>query len=279
MKHATFLALPLLMIAAPLAAQQVQPVADAPAPTAPVANNPAPERLAAATRLMEATYPVGERDAYFEQLARPLMDNLVQGVTADPEFQTELEQTAGAKPLFDRFVADVKQLSIDSMRETMPETMTAMTKAYARLFSVEELDGMTRFFATPTGRAYLARLPDVMRDPEVAAAQQKSMTASNVKTMARVQQFVLDMTALSRKNGGGDTESGTDEDPRSRWSAADRKTVERQEAEVAGAESRLADQRGRLELLTYEARLRAGEKLSAEDQDYLDILRASIGKK
>lgn len=279
MTRASLLALPLLMIAAPLAAQQVQPVADAPAPTAPVANNPAPERLAAATRLMEATYPVGERDAYFEQLARPLMDNLVQGVTADPEFQTELEQTAGAKPLFDRFVADVKQLSIDSMRETMPETMTAMTKAYARIFSVEELDGMTRFFATPTGRAYLARLPDVMRDPDVAAAQQKSITTSNAKAMARVQQFVLDMDALSRKNGGGDTEGGATEDPRSRWSATDRKAVERLEAEVAGAESRLADQRGRLELLTYEARLRSGEKLSAADQDYLDALRDSIGKK
>ena len=279
MTRATLLVLPLLMIAAPLAAQQVQPVTDTPAPTTPVANNPVPDRLAAATRLMETTYPVGAREAYFEQLARPLMDNLVQGLTADPEFQMELEQTAGAKPLFDRFVADVKQLAMDSMRETMPETMAAMTNAYARLFSVEELDGMTRFFATPVGRVYLARLPDVMRDPEVAAAQQKSMAASNAKTMARVQQFVLDMTALSRKNGGGDTEGGTNEDRRNRWSAADRKAVERQEAEVAGAESRLGDQRGRLELLTYEARLRAGEKLSAEDQDYLDILRASIGKK
>ena len=279
MKRAKLLALPLVLAAAPLAAQQAQPVTDTVPASTPVASTPTPARLAAATRLMESTYPVGERDAYFEQLARPLMDNLVQGITADPEFQTELEQTAGAKPLFDRFVADVKQLAIDSMRETMPETMAAMTKAYARLFSVEELDGMTRFFATPVGRAYLARLPDVMRDPEVAAAQQKSMTASNAKTMARVQQFVLDMTALSRKNGGGDTEGGTDEDQRSRWSAADRKAVERQEAEVAGAESRLGDPRGRLELLTYEARLRSGEKLSAADQDYLDALRDSIGKK
>ncbi|MBN9787315.1 hypothetical protein DMP17_01725 [Pseudonocardia sp. TMWB2A] len=279
MTRATILALPLLLAASPLAAQQVQPVADAPAPTAPVANNPAPDRLAAATRLMDTTYPVGERDAYFEQLARPLMDNLVQGLTADPEFQTQLEQTAGAKPLFDRFVADVKQLAIDSMRETMPETMTAMTNAYARLFSVEELDGMTRFFATPVGRAYLARLPDVMRDPEVAAAQQKSMTASNAKAMARVQQFALDMDALSRKNGSASTEDVATEAPRSRWSAADRKAVERLEAEVAGAESRLADQRGRLEILTYEARLRSGEKLSEAEQDYLDALRDSIGKK
>ena len=73
----------------------------------------------------------------------------------------------------------------------------------------------------------------------------------------------------------GDADGNDD----SHWSAADRKAVERLEAEVAGAESRLADQRGRLELLTFEARLRGGEKLSAADQDYLDALRDSIGKK
>lgn len=291
MKATSLITLPLLMLAAPLAAQQAKPLPAASQPSIPAA-----DRLAAAARLMETTYPANNRDAYFERLAQPLMDNLLQSITADPEFQKQLDSKPGAQALFDRFLDDVKHMAIANMRASMPETMAAMTKAYARQFSVAELDQMTQFFATPTGRAYLTQLPDVMGDPDVAAVQQKSMTASNAMAMARVQKLVLDMDELSRQkrttDKGAQKNDATPvlvgsyrddaipyEEQRNLWTSADRKAVDTQEAEVAGAESRLADQRGRLDLLKYEARLRAGETLSADDQAMLSSLRASFGKK
>lgn len=199
---------------------------------------------------------------------------------SDPQFRERM-----------RIMAQVmNEEMIPLMDKVEPSIRTALTTIYARRYTTAQLRDLDQFLATPTGKLYAENWITSFYDPEIMTSMQnfmpdlmKAMPAIMKKVEARTAHLkpipaptATRLETIDVDSPPPDDADGNDD---SRWSAADRKAVERQEATVAGAESRLADQRGRLDLLKYEARLRAGETLSAEDQAMLNLLRASIGKK
>ena len=56
-----------------------------------------------------------------------------------------------------------------------PGMRAGLARAYAKRYTVEQLEELNRFFATPTGSAYAADSMLIMMDPEVMARMQQAM--------------------------------------------------------------------------------------------------------
>jgi hypothetical protein len=74
--------------------------------------------------------------------------------------------------------------------------VTAMTRAYARRFSLAELADMKRFFASPSGQAYVQKSPTVMSDPDVMRWSQTMITRALDKAPAAAKALRDEINAL-----------------------------------------------------------------------------------
>ena len=165
--------------------------------TAPV-TQPAADQLAAAQRLMETMMPAEQRDAMIEKMISSLMANLIGGVKQGMGADKHLDGSA-AGPIFDRFIARQEQLSIAQMQAEMPRMIDAMSRAYARRFSVAQLDEMHAFFRTPTGQLYVRESMNIMADPDVAAWQREAMAKSMEKLPEELKKLTKELEdALGR---------------------------------------------------------------------------------
>lgn len=177
----------LICSGAPVAAQNTAP---SPAAQAPLAA-PTPDRLAAAQKLVDTLYPAADREKYFERMVTPIIDNMINAFAVDPIYKENLKNPT-KRARFNRYVAKARDLAISNMRESMPGTINAAVQAYARHFTVAELTDLTTFFAAPAGRAYLAKMPELMRDPAIAEAQTKSMIAGNAKLKILMDEYIAE---------------------------------------------------------------------------------------
>ena len=166
-------------LAAALTLAPVAAVAQTPAPTAVVD----PARLAAATRLLGALFPPASRTQMMDGMMTPMMNNLRQGVTQNPQFAAEMAKNPKVKAAFDQFMDAQFRHSMETVRTSLPGMFDAIARAYARCFDVAQMGELERFFRTPTGQAYMQASMTIFNDPDVAAFQRQMM----VNTMSRVQ--------------------------------------------------------------------------------------------
>jgi hypothetical protein len=90
-------------------------------------------------------------------------------------------------------------LMMKSMMGSMTEMMTAMepsvrvglNRAFARRYSLDQLNDLNRFFDTPTGQKYAADTMLIYTDPEVMAAMQAMMP----KLMEQMPEMMREMQA------------------------------------------------------------------------------------
>lgn len=165
-----FVGLALVAAPASVAARPAEPV-----------TQPSADQLAAAQRLMNALMPEEQREAMIEQMISSLMTNLMSGIKQGIPGSDRLAGSA-AEPVLERFIERQKTLSIAQMKIEMPSMIDATASAYARRFSVAQLDEMYAFFRTPTGQHYVMESMTIMSDPDVAEWQRASMT----KTMEKM---------------------------------------------------------------------------------------------
>ncbi|MGH6617717.1 DUF2059 domain-containing protein [Sphingomonas sp.] len=187
-----------LMAPAPLAAQTTPSAAPVPAP--PSSEQPllAPidtERLAAARPVIERIWPLGT----YERLMRTTLDqtvgNMMSGMygmkmddiaatmpddekakDAARKGKTLGEAMKADDPYFEERMRISMRVMADEMSRIMtdaePEVREALTKSYARRFTVAELGDLDRFFATPTGTAYARDSMLLMMGPDMMHAMQ-----------------------------------------------------------------------------------------------------------
>lgn len=184
------LSLAVLLAAAPSLAQS-----PAPAPAVPAAA-PAPAALAAATQLIDLVMPPASRDKMMEQLMTVMMQNMVGAISQSPQLQAAFEKEPRARPIFERSVARQQAHALDMIKAEMPAMMTVMARAYARRFSLAEMDDMKRFFSSPTGQAYVLKSPTVMSDPDVLAWSQAMMTRAMARGPAEAKIIADEIAAL-----------------------------------------------------------------------------------
>lgn len=186
-------AMAMIVLSAPLAAQDgAAPPVDAAATELPA---PDPARLAVAERVVDRIWPVGtmqrmmdstmastvDAAAGMEEMAEDWADG---GGKAERRAQHEertgrpLRRTPRPEPA----TAEPSMAELSAIMEPMfaqmePPMRAALTRIYARRYSVEQLGELEAFFSTPTGAAYAADSLTLMNEPEMVAGLTEAMGA------------------------------------------------------------------------------------------------------
>lgn len=160
------------------------------------AADPDPARLTAARALIEVVMPAAMRDQMIEQTTSAMLTNVTQGMVGSPQMKAAFAQEPRAEAVFKRYIARQQAATRSIMQANMPDMLVAMTRAYARRFTVAQLGEARAFFATPTGQAYVLQAPQVMADPDVGAWMQTMVTASMARVPAETAALQAELKAL-----------------------------------------------------------------------------------
>ncbi len=163
---------------------------------------PSADQLAIATRLMDVMMPPAQREAMVATIVDAIMQNVLAGITSNERIATSLSRIRGGQAVFDRFAERQRNLTQLSMRENLPSMIDAMAVAYARQFTAAELVEMERFFATPTGQAYVIKSSSIMADPAVAAWQRRVISADMERLPQEIERFAAELSELVEKDEG-----------------------------------------------------------------------------
>ncbi|QPQ54949.1 DUF2059 domain-containing protein [Allosphingosinicella flava] len=176
------LAMLCLSAASPASAAQAISVV----PDLPAAN------MEAAQAVIDLVWPLGTYKRMMDTTAKLMTDNLVLNVmdmkvgdlgpiAGDEVEEAEAGQTlqevaVKTDPHFKERFAIFARVATEEMGALIngmePEMRSALMRAYARRFQVQELLDMKAFFETPTGRRYATESVLIMQDPEVLAMAQ-----------------------------------------------------------------------------------------------------------
>lgn len=150
--------------------------ATAQAQTPPSAAAPLdPADLQVAGQIIAVILPPEQRVAIVERITRTMM-GAMQGNMAGAMGVDD----PGLQQIFARMFDKMPGAMRPAMERRMPELVDAMTRAYVRHFSREDLRAILAFAQTPAGGRYLSRSADLMQDPDVLTV----MTAMNRDGMA-----------------------------------------------------------------------------------------------
>ncbi len=212
MKIAPLLA-PLLVIASPLLAQTT--------PTAPVAAID-PARLAAAEKAVAALVPPGiymtmMRDQ-MPRLMGAMMGRMLGktpaeiGLPADPKQpagRTLREAAAAEDPHFEERMRLGSQAMFDGMGEVFntlePRMRVGLGRAFARKFTLAQLNDMNAFFATPSGAAFAREYLLTFTDPELMSemmAALPELMKAMPAIMAKAEKATAHLPPPPKKAGG-----------------------------------------------------------------------------
>ena len=186
-------------VSAPLTAQGAPTTADA------TEALPTAEKIAASRALMVVLMPQPYRAEMVDGMVEMIDRLLHQMVDSIPGLTTTLQKTAGADEVFTRFVEREVASTRRRMDEQMPALIEAMTMAYARQFTPEQMKDMRAFFATPTGQAYVRQSTRIMSDPAIAEWQANSVKADMAELPAKLRQLMVELEALEAKPDEHDT--------------------------------------------------------------------------
>lgn len=162
----------------------------------PVASTEAfdPARLAAARDLIDVVMPPARRGTMIDAMMTSMTANLQQSIGTQGELQDPR-----VKAIFDRYIAKQTDDSKRAFQAALPGMVTAMTRAYARRFTVPQMAEMRAFFATPVGQLYMDQGSTIMSDPDVTAWQRATMAPQWQRIRDSVRTMQLEILSLPEK--------------------------------------------------------------------------------
>ena len=169
------------------------------APASPaVTAEPDAARLALARQLLDEMMPPATRASMMQSMLTPMQANIRHGFEQSPSFQQTISKDPQARAIFDRFLKVQEERTGALLRQEMPGMVEAMSRAYARRFDTRQLEELKRFFATPTGHAYMNVSFSIMSDPDIAAWQRKLMSAAMTSTQEDIATMAKDIAATQQ---------------------------------------------------------------------------------
>jgi hypothetical protein len=172
-------------------------LAQATAPVVAIAE-PDAARLASARQLLDQIMPPATREGMIQSMLTPMQANMRHGLEQSEGLQKALRRDPKAKAAFDRFLDKQEARTSAVLRESLPGMIEAMARAYARRFDVAQLDDIKRFFATPTGQAYMKTSFSIMADPDIAAWQRKLMSRAMTQMQDDIAAMAKDIEATQQ---------------------------------------------------------------------------------
>lgn len=150
------------------------------------------DELAEAMIIMEAMFPVETREQTMLDLIATMGNQMGLAAMQGPVFEEP-----GIRAIMDEFIAELPSLMKPHIVKYLPQMIDATAIAYTREFTLEELQDISAFATTPSGKRYFAKLPTVMNDPIVATANQRFFqdvaniqTDQAAKVSAKVQAYL-----------------------------------------------------------------------------------------
>lgn len=188
---------------APIAAQaQTAPSTPVEAADAPID----PTRLAAATRAVAALVPPGTYMRMMRDQFPKLMDGMMSqmgGMSAadlggEADGKTLAQMAEAEDPHFRERMSIMTRVFSEELgtvfTEMEPDLRAGLSRAFARKFTLVQLNDLNTFFATPSGTAFAAEYLSTFMDPEVLK-QMMSMTPRMMQAMAGIEAKVEKATA------------------------------------------------------------------------------------
>jgi hypothetical protein len=176
-------------------------IAQTSAPAAPVNAPVDPVRLVEARKLIEDILPPQKRDAMVDGIVRPMMANMRDAMMRSPDMTELFKHHPAMRDQMLQFLDGETERSLGIAHKTLPALFDAMAIAYARQFTLDQLADMQRFFTSPTGRVYIERVPAVMSDPAITAAQRVMMDKSFEGMQDRIRSMAQKMQDAAEKEG------------------------------------------------------------------------------
>ena len=174
---------------------QVTPASGSPPP--PAAETVDAERLTAARRAVEAVFPASQREPMMAAMVGSMTASTKAAIEQQPDVIRLIQREPRARPIFDQFLQSQQAESVTRMQANLPGMLDAMSRAYARRFTVAQLGELQTFFKTPTGRTYVAQSATIMSDPDVSAWQGRMMADNLASLGPGVRDFVEQLMALA----------------------------------------------------------------------------------
>lgn len=197
---------PFVLLATIASGSVAQAQSDIPATeSAPVAE-PNAEQLAAAKQLIDLILPPSQRIDMVNTMVGAMLKNMTDGILADPTLRSTLNERPEMASVFADFVERQRRKTESQMEASLPGLVEAMSRAYARAFTLSQLTDMQDFFATPTGQIYVVKSVSLMSDPDVAAWQRNSMQESMADMPSEIERLVSELRAASGESTVGGTE-------------------------------------------------------------------------
>jgi hypothetical protein len=196
----------MLLAAAPAVAQPQTAPAVTPAPAAaakPAALDPA--SIAIAQQILEIAFPPAKRSQMYASVMDSIVDQSrkameAQGGSGDKELDAVVDRSVG------RMYNEMET----TLSASIPDVFASFARAYARDFSRDDLEAILAFVKTPAGQRYFERSPQLIKDPDVQAAMQRSM-AQLAKMLPEIQKETMrdveDYVAQKAKAKKADTAS------------------------------------------------------------------------
>ena len=118
-------------------------------------------RHALAVRIVALAFPKDQRMAMFTGMIDAMSSQMTPPIDKvdDPQLRAITEKHLGI----------MRGAIMADLQANAGGLFDAIAEAYARGFSLQELQDIERFVATPSGAAYVQRSPQLLTDPAVAA--------------------------------------------------------------------------------------------------------------
>lgn len=127
-------------------------------------------------QLLELTQTGKMMDTAFAQMdgmMKASMKQITKGQTLTPAEQAVMDQQQA------KMLAIIKdELSWDKMKGSF-------TQIYRDTFSQEEVDGLIAFYQSPTGKAFVAKQPELMKNTMMVMQQHMGPTMEKIQAMTK----------------------------------------------------------------------------------------------
>lgn len=156
---------------------------------------PPEEELAEAMAIMEVMFPAETREDAMLEAAVTMGNQVAASLMTGPIFEEP-----GLRAIMDEFLAGLDDLMRPAISKHLPAMMKATAIAYTREFTLEELQNIREFAATPTGQRYFSSVQRTLADPVVAEVNQKFFSDVNALQQQQVEELQTEIIAYLEAN-------------------------------------------------------------------------------
>lgn len=146
-------------------------------------------KLSEAHDIASALFPPGQRQQMVAKLQAQIAGQL------HSYYPDYLKVDAGVEALVDAYINEGLARERPIIEQHFPAMIDAMSRAYAREFSLAELKQIRAFAQSPAGAHYLTSQSAIRRDPEVAKADNQMIAEINAACASENPAFKERLTA------------------------------------------------------------------------------------